>query len=391
MKRAADGDRDVRRLPRLGGLVRSDVTGWDRLPVVNACVRLVAQLLASMPIRVVDEKGKDMPVPDWLRYPYETYTIVDLISSAVWSLLMVGNWYPIPRRAGGEIVAVWPLRPNIVTATVPVGGGFEYRVNGRLWSGEMFHARYACIPGDPMGYSAIAAAASNIEISSSAQSATVRHLVRGMSARYAITAPADMSSEDMDVIQEELDIHFQGVVDGDEALFLRAGLGLMPVSMTAQDGALLALMQYSDAQIAAMVFGVDPQMMGIVEKAGSSLTYKNLQDQLTALHRNTVLPLEIQIQNVLSQMLPPGQYVDLDERGMLQGSLKDRSEMVAKMPGGVFTVNERRALLDYPPVEGGDELASATPPPPPPPPPAADGGEPDDGMVDEEDDDEQDD
>ena len=350
----------------------SGVVGLHKLAVVDRCVNFLGHSVSTMPRRVVGEKGDEMPVPPWLLHPHATLTGNDLIFGGVFDLLTAGNWYPLPHRNGaGDVVSVIPPRARDVGVSISPSGHYVYYIGSAEHRGEMYHARYACRPGEPLGYSAMAAMAGNVAISTAAQTVTVQHFKQGLVSPYVIVSQNPVSDVVKKSVKKDLVQHHAGAKSAHRPLLLTGGVDIKTVSTSAQDSELMALMQYSDAQI-AQAFGVDPSLVGIVQ-GGSSLTYANQQDNATAFWRNTLQPLVVRIETVLSMLLPDGQSLDLDERSMLLGSMKDRSAMLSRMPGSVFTLNERRALLNYPPLKsGGDELAS--PPAPPAAPPAeADG------------------
>ena len=260
----------VKNMPTLQG----GASGWNRLPVVNRCATLIAHRLASMPLRVVNDDGEEVEPPQWLEHPTGTWTSTDLVTAAVWSLLMVGNFYVIPLRDPmGEVGAVDVPDPGKVTMRPVAGesGGYEYFIAGKHWTGGLVHARYATLPSSPLGYSAIAAAASNVQIAVNAQGYRLQLLEKGLATQYVITSKEAMAPGAAEDLTAQIEERHAGPSNAFRPMILEE-LDLKSISMTAQEADLQSLVMYNDAQIAAQVFGVDPTMVGI-HPEGSSLTY----------------------------------------------------------------------------------------------------------------------
>ena len=347
----------VKNMPSLQG----GSSGWNRLAVVNRCVTLIGHRLSSLPLRVRGPDGEEVEAPQWLEHPTGTWTGVDLVCASVWSLLMTGNVYVIPVRGDdGEVATlVVPDPGRVDMRKLPGEQGYGYHIGGQRWTGELVHARYATLPSQPQGYSAIAAAAGNVQIAGSAQVYRTNMLEKGLATSYVITSKNAMAPGVAEDLSLQLSEQHAGPDNAFKPLVLEE-LDLQQVSMTSQEADLQSLVEYNDSQIASLVFGVPPSMVGITQ-GGSSLTYTNIQDRDTAFWRDTLQPIATRLEALFSALMPEGMTVDLDERRMLMGSVRDRATLLAQLSASrIATLNEMRDLMGLAALPDGDMLPGET-------------------------------
>jgi HK97 family phage portal protein len=133
------------------------------LSTVWACTRLVAGTISSLPLVVYQdgphdtrERFKGHPLYTLLQYsPNADQTALDFWQFMCVSLELWGNAYArISRGAGKRIVALTPIRPELVQARRIENGSLRYRYSdgGKLveiGQDEMFHVRG--FGGAPLG------------------------------------------------------------------------------------------------------------------------------------------------------------------------------------------------------------------------------------------------
>lgn len=113
----------------------------------------------------------------------------------------------------------------------------------------------------------------------------------------------------------------------------------------------------------ALAFGIDPVLLSL---PGDS-TYSNKEQALSSLFKNIALPrlnqLVEELEHWFKQMMP-GEWefrLNLDDVIALEPEREKRWDRAMKS-GGVLTINERRELMGYEPIEGGDTLGAASTP-----------------------------
>lgn len=348
-----------------GGLVRGSIYAKHEhagLPVVYACLNVLTQRLTAMPVRILDDARGEMPTPQWLRQPSPGVTTADLVSQIAVSLVQHGNAYLLPVRVNREVVEVYCAPHDAVNVRSTGDGAVDYVVHGQIYDDEIIHARYVAVAGRPLGLSAWEAAERALAIGVSSQEFVDRHFNQSAHLQMAILAKGQMTAP----AKRELAAQIRARHMGDpkkawQPLVLDSDTDVRSLSMTTEQAKFVELMNLTNAQIASMIFRVDPSLVGIAQ-AGSSLTYSNLVDREAQLYRDAIHPLAVRIEQALSRLLPEGATVDLDARETLRGSPRDRADLATKMKAmGTFTANEIREVLGYPALTDDDVCVGASP------------------------------
>jgi len=140
-------------------------------------------------------------------------------------------------------------------------------------------------------------------------------------------------------------------------IVMGGGMTAQNLSMTMEQADFTEIARWSAIQISAMVFGIDPSLVG-VNPPGSTLTYTNSLARERQLWLDALNPLMIRIEEIFTALLPPGQRFDFLEQDLLLGGLSDRSEVIANLARAsqslgkeIFSVNELRELVGAEPVE----------------------------------------
>jgi HK97 family phage portal protein len=165
---------------------------------------------------------------------------------------------------------------------------------------------------------------------------------------------AVMSDDQFQRLKQELENTYQGARNAGRPLLLEGGLDWKAMSLSPKD------MDFMDAKHAAareiaLAFGVPPQLLGI---PGDN-TYSNYQEANRVFFRASVLPFANRIGSALSAWLgaafgPVRLIADADQVDALSA---DRAALWRRITDAPFlTLNEKRAVVGYAPLEGGDRL-----------------------------------
>ncbi|MGV9857303.1 phage portal protein [Gordonia sp. NPDC003425] len=112
-------------------------------------------------------------------------------------------------------------------------------------------------------------------------------------------------------------------------------------------------------QTVASVYQVNPIQLGDLDKSN----YANSREARQAFVRDSLGPLLSQMQSVFNRALRPwlkaDEYVELNTQAKLAGSYEEQAAVLTSSVGGPYlTVNEARARLNLPAVEGGEQVLS---------------------------------
>lgn len=361
---------------------------------VNACVRLLADSVAGLPMEAYREQNGLCvsldPQPSLVRKPWSRLTTFEWLYQTVSSLALRGNSYHlvVGRDSLEYPTDLEPIHPDLVQIewnATDLSERWVYRINGqRVPNEDIVHIRRFALASHPYGLSPIEEARQGIGMALAAERFGARYF--GQAAQ-----PSAVLETDKDLTREQSRELLEGwkASHGGKRFpaVLAGGLNYRTISLTPEESQFLQTRQFQTSEI-AMLFGVPPHMIGQTDKSTSWGT--GIEQQSIGFVRYTLRPWLTCIEQALSDLLPRGQKVRFNADALLRGDLKSQSESwLTARNGGWLNVNEIRAYLDLPPVEGGDSYIQplnmgplgAEPPDAPTPPPADDQGEPNGPQV----------
>jgi phage portal protein BeeE len=104
------------------------------------------------------------------------------------------------------------------------------------------------------------------------------------------------------------------------------------------------------------LFGIPPHLLNDIEKQSSWGT--GVAEQNLGLARYTLKGWSSRIEQALTRELPPGQFVEFDYAGLLQGTPeKEIRLLIEQKDAGILTLPEVRRIRNLPPLSE-DELAA---------------------------------
>jgi HK97 family phage portal protein len=162
-----------------------------------------------------------------------------------------------------------------------------------------------------------------------------------------------LSDENFNRLKAQIEEQYSGSSNAGRPMLLEGGLEWQQMGLSPSDMGIIET-KFSSARDVALVFGVPPQLLGI---PGDS-TYSNYKEARLAFWEDTVLPLLEMILNDWNSWLaaPLGVEIraDVDSIPAIaekRFALWDMADKSADL-----TINERRQLKGYGPIEGGDVL-----------------------------------
>lgn len=332
---------------------------------VWACVRLLADLVSSMPVDVFRGSGPgrvEVPVPAVLVEPMSGVARCDWLYQAMVSLLLRGNAYGliVGRDSGGRPAQVLLLAPDDVTCHQPSRyGPVSWKVRDReVPASDMWHVRAYSTPGSPQGLSPIAYARQSIGLGLAAEEFGSRFFGDG-------AHPTAVLESDQAVTQEqaaELKRRLMDAIHGRrEVAVLGAGATWKPIQIAPDESQFLETQRWTVNQVARL-FGVPAEFVGAAPDTKGSVTYANREQRAQDLLTFTLLPWLVRLETALSPWTPAGQQVRFNAAGVLRADLTARYEAHAiGIEHGFLTRNEARALEDLPALPGGDTLLVEVP------------------------------
>lgn len=357
---------DPNRIPRnsdgwdVGGVWVSDFAAMQML-TVNACVRLLSDSVAGLPMDAYRKQGQVSitvdPIPSLIQRPFTDLTTFEGMQQIVSCMAIKGeSASAIMSRDRFEFpTSLHPLHPDDWDVqwdrNDPTSGRKVYRINNEIVPNyDILHIRRFSLPGHLHGLSPISAARQGIGLSLAAERYGARYFQDSANPSSVLETDQRLTADQ--AIQNQkmwLDSH------GGRRLpaVLSGGLKWKPISISPDESQFLAARQFERDEI-AMLFGIPPHMLGITDRTTS--WGRGIEQQSISFVQYTLLNWVNPIEQAFSDLLPRGQFARLNVNALLRGDQKSRYDAyVSARNAGWLNVNEIRELEDRGPVPNGDE------------------------------------
>ena len=373
---ASAGEDDLTLNEVLERLASSESLDDPKIPIVFGCLLKIITRVQALPVRITAPSGTIVPNPSWVVRPSRVWSWRDVISQAVWSLLMYGDLYLWPSfDAASRVNGVIVVDPDVVkTYKVPdnkILPDIVQTVNGYPVP-ELIHTRYLSSPGLIRGIGVKKVSTKARQLSSMSEETLLRHFVQGARLQVVFSTKDPLTPEALKEATRRVRAHYEGVANAWRPVMLGSGITVSVLSQGAEQAQYLQLSQWSDARIASQIFGIDPTLLGI-NLPGSQLTYSNAIDREANLWRDAIRPPVTALEEAFGALVALGRKFELVEMGLLTGGPRDRvayakelAEVNAKLGVWLVLAQEIRDAIGLPiSMEPLELLKAATPEPEP--------------------------
>ena len=284
-----------------------------QLSTVWACVRLIAETLATLPIALYEDKdgvpvvASSHPVHRVISIqPNADQTPVEFWECVVASLLLAGNSFNEPHLVGGELSSLEFLLPQAVSPPRRTSSGaIEYRFvdsEGKphtLLDEQMMHTRG--FGTDPMsGLSPLAMGRNVFGAAMAADESASKMFANGMKLGGVLSTDQILNKEQRNDIREDMAAKFAGAVNSGKTMVLEAGMKYQQVSMTPEDAQMLQTRAFNVEEICRW-FRVPPWMVGHTSSSTSWGT--GMEQQMLGFLSFTLLPWMKRIEQSINRRL----------------------------------------------------------------------------------------
>jgi len=347
-----------------------------RSSAVYACVSLISQAIATLPLLIVRKDGdrrvtaKDHPLFFLLHEePNATMTINGFLELMLCHVLLHGNAYAVIGRDKGNRVldlnpitnphAVKPERVNdSIRYTVRLQGGGEEIVN----QADMLHIHGLGFDG-VTGMSPIAFAAKQaVGLALATEEHGARLFSNGARLSGLLKHPKTLQPEAQKRLARQWSSMYSGTANAGKTAVLEEGMDFQALTMTAEDSQFLETRRFQVEDISRF-FRVPLHMINETSKAtswGSGLEQLSIGFVQYTL-RPWLVRLEQEFNRKLLRQRFPKTPSPFSSKFVLEGLLRgDSAARAALYSSGHqntwMSPNEIRSLEDMPPVAGGDTL-----------------------------------
>lgn len=336
-----------------------------QLATVFACVRLIAETIASLPVCLSqpDADGKlvemtNSPIYRMLAFaPNPDMTACEFWEMMVSGMCIWGNAYAVKGTIAGRTVSLTPLRPDYMTVYRDADGNILYAYSrGSVLqfykAEEMLHLKAFGVDG-LVGLSPVAMARQTLGRALNTDEASGAVFANGMSAGGFIQYAQVLKKEQRTEIKKNLQ-EFVGSKNAGKMMVLEGGMTYQKLVMSAADSQMLETRAWNVGEICRW-FGVPPPLIGLTDKASSwASSLENLILWFTKTGLRTIVnKIEQSVKRSLN--LPMSTVLEFEMDDLERGDSAARAALYASgAQNGWMNRNEIRDLENLPAFDGGD-------------------------------------
>ena len=340
-----------------------------QLSTVYACVRVISETVASLPLGVYEatdegnQKAADHPLYRLLHdEPNTEMTSFVFREVMLAHLLLHGNSYSQIIRSGkNSIVGLYPLLPDHMDVDRDSKGNLTYTYttsDGKtvvIKPTDVLH-----IPGlgfdGVMGYSPIALEKSAIGLGLASEEYGSKFFSNGARPSGILTHPNTVKNPR--AIRDSWNSAYCGSTNANRVAILEEGMTFTPLSIPNNEAQFLETRKFQVEEI-CRIFRVPPHLVGDLEHA----TFSNIEHMSIDFAVHTIRPWLVRIEQAMNRALFSDQekgkfYVQFNIDGLMRGDYKSRMEGYAiARQNGWMSANDIRQLENQNPIpaeEGGD-------------------------------------
>ena len=340
-----------------------------QVSAVYACVRVIAETIASLPLNVFEATDKggvkalEHPLQRLLHdEPNPEMTSFIWRETMLSHLLLWGNSYcQILRTGRNGIVGLYPLLPDHMAVDRDTKGKLTYTYTTSEGRMEQLNPEDVLhIPGlgfdGVMGYSPIALEKAAIGLGIAAEEYGSKFLQNGARPSGILTHPNTV--KDPAALRASWNAAYGGSGNASRVAVLEEGMTFVPLSMPNNEAQFLETRKFQVTEI-CRIFRVPPHMIGDLERA----TFSNIESQNISFAVHTIRPWLVRIEQAINKTLIPENekgryYAQFNIDGLMRGDYKSRMEGYAiARQNGWMSANDIRALENLNPIseeEGGN-------------------------------------
>ena len=339
---------------------------------VYACVRVIAETVASLPLFLY-RKDKESKIKAYQHPLYEVLhdlpnyetTSFCFREAMMASLLLYGNAYAkIVRDKNGHVVELWYLKPNLMK----VERDKETRRLKYTYSDDNENKTYVFaseqifhIPGLSFnginGLSPIEQAREAIGLALATEEFGAKFFSNGARPGGVLEHPGVV--KDPERIRESWNKVYQGTRNSHKIAVLEEGMKYHEIGIPPEQAQFLQTRKYQLNEI-CRIFRVPPHLVGDLERS----TFSNIEHQSIDFVTHTIRPWLVRWEQAIYKSLLNEQerrlyYAKFNVDGLLRGDFATRMQGYATArQNGWMSINDIRSLEDMNPIpseQGGDD------------------------------------
>jgi len=340
-----------------------------RYTAVYACVRVLSETLASLPLHIYQKRptgGKDRaydhPLYEILHSsPNEEMPSVTWRETMMGHILTSGNCYAeITHNGRGNVVSLYPIPwTQIRPIRNKVARVIEYELTDRNQTEIIPAEKILHIPGlgfdGIMGYSPIRMAMEAIGLGLAAESFGARFFGKGTHLGGIIEHPEGMSDKAYERLKKSFAEEYQGLQNSHSTIILEEGAKFSKLGIPPEEAQFLETRKFQRSEIAG-IYRVPPHMIADLDRA----TFSNIEHMSLEFLMYTMRPWIYRWEQYLNwKLLTPmerqlGFFAEFAVTALLRGDTKSQAEALnMARQNGVVNADEWREMIGMNPQPGG--------------------------------------
>ena len=340
------------------------------------CIKMLSESLGKLSLKFYQDtdegvvKAKANQVAQRLRVRPNPYMTPSIFWATVeFNKNQYGNSYVWNRWSKGQLMDMWILPPNSVKVLIDNAGilgknnsiyylytdpgtNKKYKFNHK----EILHFKTGTSRDGITGLSVQDILGSTVEGNKASQGFMNELYKSGLTAKAALEYTGDLNEDGKKRLIQGFEEFSSGSKNAGKIIPVPLGMKLTPLDIKLTDSQFFELKKYSSLQIAA-AFGIKPNHINDYEKS----SYSNSEMQNLSFYVDTLLFILKQYEEEISYKLLTekeqldGFYFKWNVNSILRADIKTQMESLATgVNNGIYLINEARAYIDLPKVEGGD-------------------------------------
>jgi HK97 family phage portal protein len=335
--------------------------------VAYQAVNKISEAISSVKLMVFrgEQELRDHPLMALLDQPNPMQSGPDYIQSKIGYLLLAGNGYEERVKVGQEVRELYQLRPDrmkIIPSNNGIPAAYEYSVGGRkvrfevdqrTLDSDLRHLKLFNPIDDWYGLSPVEAGAYAIDQLNESMAwlqALLQNSARPSGA-LVLKDGGSLSDDNFNRLKSQIEEQYSGSRNAGRPMLLEGGLDWKQMGLSPADMGIIEA-KFSAARDVALAFGVPPLMLNI---PGDN-TYSNYKEARLAFWEDTVLPLLNMVLKDWNAWLAKPYGVEIRPNVDEIPAIAEKRQQLWQMADASndLTINERRAMKGYGPIDGGD-------------------------------------
>jgi HK97 family phage portal protein len=346
-----------------------------RMSTVYACVRLLGDTIASLPMGAYVRRGRNRisyaavygSIPEWVNKPNPDATRLEFLEQVISSLNIHGNAYILTVRDNiGEVIELYCLNPERVRINRPTPNApIEYEVTvydagqmyvEKLTKNDVLHIPMFRLPGEHYGLGPIGAARTTLGAAMASDVYAASYFGNAANPGGIIEIPTELTQEQAADLGRDWNISHAGPGRAGRIGILTGGATFKPLQLNAQDAQLLDTRKFNVEEIARL-FRVPLSLLG--HPVSGAMSFASVEAQNLSFVQHSLRPLLERLEQALSGLLPESDgFIKFNLDALLRGTTLERYEAYTKgLREGFLSLNDVRSVEDLAPLgEAGDQF-----------------------------------